>query len=188
MKSPFKCSSSAVVNAVFEDLGQTISDEQGLKHLAIEYFCDKNELQEWPLEQIALKCHSLQTLKFNFLGYHSTATTRSRLMEFAGRAITSSRCFNTLYIKYSKSSVSDGAQFLQALADSECNQLTSIFIGDEENWFKGTDECMGSLLTFLAKQTGLQKLRMEYNNHSIKQKNQIRQAVSDSAPNCEIIF
>ena len=31
----FMCSSSEIINSVFEDLGQTISDEQGLKHLAI---------------------------------------------------------------------------------------------------------------------------------------------------------
>ena len=82
------CSSSAVVNAVFEDLGLTVG-EQGLKHLTIEYFSDKNELQEWPLGQLALKCHSLQTLKFEGF-YNTTSANRSRLLEFAGRAITSS--------------------------------------------------------------------------------------------------
>jgi len=124
------CSSSAVVNAVFEDLGQTVGYEQGLKHLTIERFEDQNEVQEWPLGQLALKCHSLQTLKFDTFEYAS-ATNRSRLLEFAGRAITSSRCFTTLHIDYTESSVSDGAQFLQALADSECNQLTSITIRSE---------------------------------------------------------
>ena len=84
--------------------------------------------------------------------------------------------------------MSDGAQFLQALANSECNQLTSITISEEYNWFEDTDECMGPLLTFLAKQTGLQKLAMGGNYLSDAQKDQIRQAVSDSAPNCEICF
>ena len=84
-------------------------------------------------------------------------------MEFAGRAITSSRCFNTLFIKNNRSSVWDGAQFLQALSDSECNQLTSITIIMEQNWFKDTEECMSPLLTFLAKQTGLQTLTMKMN-------------------------
>jgi len=46
---------------------------------------------------------------------------------------------------------------------------------------------MGPLLTFLAKQTGLQTLKMnEYNYLSAAQEAQIRQAVSDSAPNCAI--
>ena len=84
--------------------------------------------------------------------------------------------------------MSDGAQFLQALADSECNQLTSITIKLEPNWFGGTDECMGPLLTFLAKQTGLQMLDVTANSLSTAQKNQIRQTVTDSAPNCRIIF
>ena len=83
---------------MFEDLGQTVGYEQGLKHLAIEDYSDRNELQEWPLGQLALKCHSLQTLNFDNLA-NTTATNRSRLLEFAGRAITSSRCFNTLFIQ-----------------------------------------------------------------------------------------
>ena len=82
--------------------------------------------------------------------------------------------------------MSDGAQFLQALADSECNQLTSIRIEREKKWFEDTEECMGPLLTFLAKQTGLQTLTMIYSSNSDAQKDQIRQTVSDSAPNCAI--
>ena len=79
----------------------------------------------------------------------------------------------------------DGAQFFQTLADSECNQLTSITIKEEDKWFDGTDECMGPLLTFLAKQTGLQMLDMRsFKMFSNAQKDQIRQAVSVSAPNC----
>lgn len=84
--------------------------------------------------------------------------------------------------------MSDGAQFLQALADSECNQLTSITINKSDKWFEGTEECMGPLLTFLAKQTGLQTLTMIINNLSDAQQGQIRQTVSDSAPNCAIKF
>ena len=110
------------------------------------------------MEQLALKCHSLQTLTLigidSFCG-RTTDTNKSRLLEFAGRAITSSRCFNTLSIMMTKSSVSDGVQFMQTLADSECDKLTSITISTERNWFFGTDECMGPLLTFLAKQKGL---------------------------------
>ena len=45
---------------------------------------------------------------------------------------------------------------------------------------------MGPLLTFLAKQSGLQTLDMEYNKLSDTQKDQIRQTVSDSALNCTI--
>ena len=82
--------------------------------------------------------------------------------------------------------MSDGAQFLKTLADSECNQLTAITISEEFNWFHNTEECTGPLLTFLAKQTGLQTLTMRSNGLSDAQKDQIRQAVSDSAPNCVI--
>ena len=112
--------------------------------------------------QLALKCHSLQSLTFNDFR-HASAANCSRLIELAGRAITSSRCFNTLHIQYTQSSASDGAQFLQALADSECNKLKAITISFETKWFEDTDECMGPLLTFLTKQTGLQKLTMKRN-------------------------
>ena len=106
------------------------------------------------------------------------------LLEFAGRAITSSSCFNTLFIERTQSSVSDCMKFLQPLADSECNQLKEITISWEERWFDGTDECMGPLLTFFAKQTGFYKLKMKFNGLSETQKDQIRQAVSVNAPNC----
>ena len=172
---------------MFENLGQTVCVEQGLKHLTIEGFYDENEVQEYPLGQLALKCHSLQTLKFDNLA-NTTDANRSRLIEFAGRAITSSRCFTSLHIDCTSSSMSDRAQFLQALADSECNQLTSITIIGEKKWFRNTEECMGPLLTFLAKQTGLQTLSLKFNNLSDAQKDQIRQTVSDSAPNCRMFF
>ena len=80
----------------------------------------------------------------------------------------------------------DGAQFLQALADSECNQLTCITINEEASWFYDTDECMGPLLTFLAKQTGLQTLEMLDSGLSDAQCDQIHQVVSDKAPDCAI--
>ena len=134
--------------------------------------------------QLALKCHSLQTLKFNDFS-ETTATFRSRLLEFAGRAINSSRFFSTLFICGTESSLSDGAQFFQTLTDSECNQLTSITISKEDKWFEDTDECMSPLLTLLAKQTGLQTLKMEGNFLSITQIKKIRQ-VSDSFPNCAV--
>jgi len=73
--------------------------------------------------------------------------------------------------------VSEGAQFLQALADSECNQLTSIWIIIMGKWFENTDECMGPLLIFLAKQTGLQTLGMMNNKLSDAQTDRIRQTV-----------
>jgi len=87
---------------------------------------------------------------------------------------------------WTHTSSSYGAQFLQTLADSECNQLTIIKIYDEGKWFRNIEECMGPLLTFLAKQTGLQLLIMNHNGLSDVQKDQIRQAVTDNAPNCNI--
>ena len=152
--------------------------------MTIERFWDENELQEWPLGQLALKCHSLQTLKFE--DFNTTDASCSRLIEFAGLAITSSRCFTSLHIVNTHSSESDGAQFWQALADSECNQLTTITIMKEWKWFEDTEECMGPLITFLTKQTGLQTLLMRSNSLSDAQFVQIRQTVSECAPNCEI--
>ena len=62
----------------------------------------------------------------------------------------------------------------------------SISIRGEENWFYGTNKCMGHLLTFLAKQTVLQTLNMEHNELFDAQKDQIRQTMSNSAPDCTI--
>ena len=55
----FKSTSSEVVNSIFDFLGRTIDREQGLKSLAIEYYNDKNKLEDWSLEQLAHNTHNL---------------------------------------------------------------------------------------------------------------------------------
>ena len=47
---------------------------------------------------------------------------------------------------------------------------------------------MGPLLTFLAKQTGLQTLSMNRNKLSASQKEEILQTVSENALNCTIEY
>ena len=78
----FECSSSEVVNSVFDDLGCTIDGVKGLQSLTIQFYWDENSLQEWPLGQIVPKCHNLHSLKFfNFSA--TTPSCRSQLLEFA---------------------------------------------------------------------------------------------------------
>ena len=55
----FKCSSSEVLNSMFDVLGRTIDTEQGLKKLMISHFYDQNVLQEWPLTQLIPKSTKL---------------------------------------------------------------------------------------------------------------------------------
>ena len=62
------CSSSEVINSLFEDFGQTIDQELGLKKLHLHFFNDRNTLEEWPLSQLALKCHHLESLKLESFG------------------------------------------------------------------------------------------------------------------------
>jgi len=59
----FACSSSEVLNSIFEDIGRAIDEVQGLKKLAIEMFMDQNTLEEWPLSQIVLKSRNLEYLQ-----------------------------------------------------------------------------------------------------------------------------
>ena len=141
------------MNSVFEDLGQTVSDEQGLKHLTIEYFEDQNELQEWPLGQLVLKAHHLQSLKLAHLNL-TTADNRSLLLEFAAKAATFSSCMRTLHIEGTKSSEADGDKFMEALAEkAEFDSLQSLTIAEEWKWFEdGRDGCMDALVTIIAKQ------------------------------------
>ena len=115
------------------------------------------------MEQLAYKCHSLETLKFFGIGTRVSSKTRSMLLKFAAHAITSRQCFNTLFISQTESSVSDGANFFQTLEDSKCSQLTTITISKEVNWFAYSNRCMDPLCNFLARQTELQALEMEYN-------------------------
>ena len=59
----FACSSSEVLNTLFEDIGRTVDEVQGLKKLAIEMLMDQNTLEEWPLSQLVLKSQNLEYLK-----------------------------------------------------------------------------------------------------------------------------
>ena len=93
----FSCTSKEVVNAVVEDLGRTIDAEQGLKNLTIEVFSDENKLEEWPLAQLVLKTHHLQSLKIAGL-LDTTAANKSQILEFAGLAATNSSCLHMLTI------------------------------------------------------------------------------------------
>ena len=86
---------------MFDDLGHFIGQEQGLKSLNIEQFSDKNTLQEWPLGQLVLKCHHLQSLKICQL-LNTTQHNRNLLIEFAGQVATYSSSLHTLHIKDSR--------------------------------------------------------------------------------------
>ena len=95
---------------MFAVLGRAIDPEQGLKRLDITWFSDKNELQGWPLEQLVLRSPTLLHLKIDNLD--TTPANKSILLEFAAQAVTSSSCFNTLYIRATNSSAEDGDKFM----------------------------------------------------------------------------
>ena len=60
MSKPGFCSTSPeVLNTVVDVLGRAVDGERGLRSLTIEYFEDKNKLEEWPLGQLVLKTHHL---------------------------------------------------------------------------------------------------------------------------------
>ena len=61
--SSFFFTSAEVLNSVLEGLAYTVDQERGLSSFGIAYFYDRNTLQEWPLRQLAIKCHNLQHLK-----------------------------------------------------------------------------------------------------------------------------
>ena len=79
--------------------------------------CDLNKLEQWSLEQLVLKTHQLQSLKFTNL--NTTDENLSQLLEFAAKAVTSSKCLQTLHIEDTGSSAADGDKFMQALADAK---------------------------------------------------------------------
>ena len=187
MYSGFECTSSEVLNSVFDDLGRSIDEEQGLKKLTIMRFNDKNTLHEWPLGQLVVKSPRLEYLKIYDL-IMTTPANRSQFLEFAGLAATNSSCLHTLFIGSTYSSAEDGDKLMQVLADDHMDWLEHITFWHEERWFENRDGCMTPLLVLLARQTSLKTLTMEDNLLSDSQKAQIRQVVTQSAPACQIDF
>ena len=72
----FKCSSGEALNSLFDDLGRYTDAQEGLKKFTLEWFGDRNTLHEWPLNQLAIKCHHLECLKIYGLR-NTTAANRS---------------------------------------------------------------------------------------------------------------
>ena len=74
-----------MLNSLIADLGRSIDidEEEGLKSFTIDGFSLRSgvDFAEWPLEQIALKCHRLQALKLNDLG--KADENKSQLLVFA---------------------------------------------------------------------------------------------------------
>ena len=61
------CSSPEVLNSVLDTLGRAVDEETGLQNLTIYDFLDHRKLEEWPLGQLVLKSHSLQSLELSCL-------------------------------------------------------------------------------------------------------------------------
>ena len=45
----FMCTSSEVINAVFDDISRSVDEDLRLSKLTIQDFWDKNALKEWPM-------------------------------------------------------------------------------------------------------------------------------------------
>ena len=133
-----------------------------------------NTLQEWPLKQLALKCHSLQSLKIQGL-YATTEHNQNLLMEFASLAVTTSSTLYTLHIERSCTSAEVGDKFLQVLADHRIHWLQNLTLVGEEAWFKDRDTCMQSLIFLLARQANLKLLNLnhgDYDNYLTEEQKQ----------------
>jgi len=106
----FVCSSSDVINSVFDDIGRTIDTDQGLKKITISGYEDRNTLDEWPLSQLAIKSPNLESLIIAKLS--TTIANRSQLLEFAGIAATNSTCLHTLELENTRCSTEDGDKLM----------------------------------------------------------------------------
>lgn len=145
-------------------------------------------MQEWPLEQLALKCPHLEYLKIWVLRDTSPAN-RSLLLEFAAQAATRSSCLTTLHIEDTCAAPEEGNKFFQALADSTLQSLQHVTIKSEYAWFEeDTDGCTATLLTLLAKQTSLKSLQLRLSVVSKAMKDHFKQAVAAFATDCEVEF
>ena len=60
-----KCSSAQVLNSLIEQLGQLVDEDKGLRKIKISGLSDKNNLEEWPLDQLVTKCFALESININ---------------------------------------------------------------------------------------------------------------------------
>ena len=82
---------------------------------------------------------------------------------------------------------------MRALADAKLDQLRSLIIANEKNWFKeGRGGCIDSLVTLIARQSELKFLDLHGGKYSydycltVEHQQQVRNAVAK--PECRLIF
>ena len=128
-----------------------------------------------------MKCHALQELKI-VPGFDCTDANRVQLFEFAGLAVSKSKCFRKLDLMCTLTSGEVGDKFMEMLADENNEHMTGmteIRILSEKYWFgDGRSGCLTPLLALLAKQTGLKTIEISYCDLSTAQKEQIREIVT----------
>ena len=85
--TPFSCSSSEVLNDLFDKVGSSINEENGLESFELERFYEqKYVLQPWVLNKIAARAHNLQTIKLFKL--RTSEENRACLLQFVGNVCT----------------------------------------------------------------------------------------------------
>ena len=101
------CSSAQVLNSLIEQLGLLVDEEKGLKKLTIINFQDQNNLEEWPLDQLATKCFALESIEIGSL-YLTTPENRTKLLEFVGKISAISQNLKEISLYSTLSSKEDG--------------------------------------------------------------------------------
>ena len=91
------CSSAQVLNSLIEQLGLLVDEEKGLKKLTIINFQDQNNLEEWPLDQLATKCFALESISISFLRC-TTLENRTKLLEFMCKISTISQNLKEIFL------------------------------------------------------------------------------------------
>ena len=86
-----KCSSSAVLSSIVDDISQCIDphEKAGLKSFEIKGYRNLINFELWPLRQLVPKCSNLLSIKMSYLGF-STAHNKTLMMSFCAEACLAS--------------------------------------------------------------------------------------------------
>ena len=138
------CSSSEVVNQVFDQLGEALHDDQQLKSLKITNYYDRNQLENWTCQKLAHLAMNCEELELN--GLYGTVESVAILVDMASTICQVSQCLRRLTLCETETPADVGKSFLSELADSEQVMLEYINFNVNPNWFRGNQECVDTLV------------------------------------------
>ena len=106
-------SSRETINQVINEVAEAVSPKDGIKTMVVKGYRDDNQVDQWPMTQIAnktFKCEQLVLEKFD--AHIVPVETRGAWLELVGAVCENSACLEELTVSNTPTTAEQGKDFL----------------------------------------------------------------------------